>query len=335
MPKNFIPQKALGAKPAVLSFKRDSSHHDRFFRRFYSDPKLALEIIRLIFPEKHLREHYDLSKLKLEKSVFKGLRMDLVLSLPLKNTSQKIKIVVLLEHKSQYTKVLFKQVLKYQTWLYEQSKQTIAVIPVLFYHGKKDYKWPLSFQKSVFGEDLSQIPVFVRKFMLDYRLKLLSTRSPQFKKVFKSREFKTGRVLQLLDRIWWLKDNERELKRILFAFFKDFSSDDNKILAVANYLNSVGIKRKVWERLEKEAVKKSLLKKGGHMDIKQEIREEGRQEGWRKGLRKGYQEGQEEGLQKGLQKVILNMIKEKAKLSFISKMTGMPVKEIRKLKNGS
>ena len=160
--------------------------------------------------------------------------MDLVLSLPLKNTSQKIKIVVLLEHKSQYTKALFKQVLKYQTWLYEQSKQTIAVIPVLFYHGKKDYEWPLSFQKSVFGGDLSKIPVFIRKFMLDYRLKLLSTRSSRFKKVFKSRAFKTGRVLQLLDRIWWLKDDEKELKRILFAFFKDFSSDD-KILAVAKY----------------------------------------------------------------------------------------------------
>ena len=157
-----------------------------------------------------------------------------------------------------------------------------------------------------------------------------STRSSQFKKVFKSRDFKTGRVLQLLDRIWWLKDNERELKRILFAFFKDFSSDD-KILAVANYLNSAGIKRKVWESLEKEAVKKSLLKKGGHMNIKQEIREEGRQEGWRKGLRKGLQEGRQEGLQE----VVLNMIKGKAKLSFISKMTGLPVKEIRKLKNGS
>ena len=71
------------------------------------------------------------------------------------------------------------------------------------------------------------------------------------------------------------------------------------------------------------------------MDIREEIRIEGRIE--------GRQEGQQEGLQKGLQKgrqeeerqaVVRNMLKERVDLAFISKVTGLPVREIKKLKNG-
>ena len=54
------------------------------------------------------------------------------------------------------------------------------------------------------------------------------------------------------------------------------------------------------------------------MDIKEEIRLEGR---W-------------EGRQEGRQEVIRNMLREKADLAFISKVTGLSVKEIKKLKNG-
>ena len=51
-----------------------------------------------------------------------------------------------------------------------------------------------------------------------------------------------------------------------------------------------------------------------------------REEGMQKGMQKGRQERDKE--------VILNMLKEKADISFISKVTGLPAKEIKKLKNG-
>ena len=55
-------------------------------------------------------------------------------------------------------------------------------------------------------------------------------------------------------------------------------------------------------------------------DVREIIKEKGRWEGERKGLKKGRQE------------VVLNMLKEKADISFISKITGLSEKEIQKLK---
>ena len=53
----------------------------------------------------------------------------------------------------------------------------------------------------------------------------------------------------------------------------------------------------------------------------------------------GRQEGIQEGIQKGIQKgrieVILNMLKNKMDISFVSKITGLPKEEIKKIKTNS
>ena len=43
----------------------------------------------------------------------------------------------------------------------------------------------------------------------------------------------------------------------------------------------------------------------------------------------------EEGRQEGIQQIVLNMLKEKAEIAFICKVTGLSEKEINKLKNGA
>ncbi|MDE0119339.1 MAG: hypothetical protein OXM55_04940 [Bdellovibrionales bacterium] len=62
-------------------------------------------------------------------------------------------------------------------------------------------------------------------------------------------------------------------------------------------------------------------------DVREIIKEKGRWEGEREGLKKGRQEGRQE--------VVLNMLKKKTDISFISEVTGLSEKAIRKLKNGS
>ena len=54
------------------------------------------------------------------------------------------------------------------------------------------------------------------------------------------------------------------------------------------------------------------------MDIREHIKEKGR---W-------------EGRQEERQQVVLNMLKEKADISFVAKVTGLSEEEIKKLKNG-
>ena len=102
------------------------------------------------------------------------------------------------------------------------------------------------------------------------------------------------------------------------------------------YLQSAGgLRKAVWQSAEKRLIKDKILKGGTYMGVVESIKEEGRLEGEIRGEKRGEKRGIQKGIQRGIQQIIANMLKEKADLSFISKVTGLPEKEIKKLKNGS
>ncbi|MDE0518427.1 MAG: Rpn family recombination-promoting nuclease/putative transposase, partial [Bdellovibrionales bacterium] len=74
-------------KPQVKR-KKPKLTHDTFFKLFYSDTKLAKELLKLIFSKKELKA-YNLNKLKIEKDTFEEKRADLIFSLPFKNYPKK------------------------------------------------------------------------------------------------------------------------------------------------------------------------------------------------------------------------------------------------------
>ena len=81
---------------------------------------------------------------------------------------------------------------------------------------------------------------------------------------------------------------------------------------------------KTWAKAEKLLIEAGVLKQGGLMqDVREIIKEKGRWEGERKGRKERDKE------------VVLNMLKEKADIAFIAKVTGLSEKEIKKLKNNS
>ena len=315
--------------------KKSASPHDRFFKGAYSKPKFVLEIFKLIFSKEEFNA-CNWKKLKTEKDSFKDKRADLVFSVPLKKTPKtNLRIFILLEHKSSYDPQLFTQLLNYQTYIHEQtlkeSGRPQPVIPVLFYHGKTAWKWKLSFQEAFFGEFFAKIPVAFRKNMLNYKLKLLDVQDPKVKKVFKDKRFKSRGILSVFGKIWSLKMNETELMKALSLFDRFSDKDDDLILNLMDYFKAFGMSRALWKKVERSAVQKGIFQKGGYMDIKEHFKEEGRLEG----IRKGIQKGRQEGIQKGRQEVILNMLKKKADIAFISQVTGLSEKEIKKLKDSS
>ena len=84
--------------------KRAVFSHDRFFKSIYSNPKLAQELLRLIF-SKEEQKAYLLNKVKVEKDSFGGKRADLVLSVPFRDfPDRRLELFILLEHKSHYDK---------------------------------------------------------------------------------------------------------------------------------------------------------------------------------------------------------------------------------------
>ena len=210
--------------------------------------------------------------------------------------------------------------------------------------GRTPWKWSKSFQDTVYKKFLKKIPVKLKRNMINYEIRLLDIQDPKLRRVFKDKSFKSRGALYLLKEIWSLKLTHEDFKRVLSGF-SDFSDGKEQGLfkSVSDYLQAVlreGEKvKKLWYKAEQELVEQEIFNKGGYMNISEYVEEKARLKGLRKGrregLQKGLQKGKQEGLQKGKQaeqtKVILNMLKEKLDISLVSKVTGLSVKEIKKL----
>ena len=192
--------------------------------------------------------------------------------------------------------------------------------------------------------------------MLNYEPKVINTQDPKIRKAYKGGKFKGHGVIKLLDEIWGLKKNITPLK-VIEAYegfeevLKGLKGQAGKTaeLRILEYLSdNTDLSLKIWRQAEKLLIEKGLLKQGGLMqDVREVIKEKGVWEGMRKGMqegmqkerREGMQKGRQEGMRKGMQKerreVVLNMLKEKADISFIAKVTGLSEAAIKKLKNNS
>ncbi len=306
-----------------------TNHHDQFFKFFFSKTELAQELLELIFSKEELKA-YDLTKLKAEQNSFPdGRSADLIFSLPLKNNKKsEVRIFILLEHKSSYNVKVFEQLFRYQYLLIEQSLSKEGVITpiicVVFSHGKTPRKWKLSFQEALGDPDFLTLPLTFRKSMLNFEIRLLDIQDKQWGWVFKNSHFQIRGVLYLLREVW---SGELNFKTVCFLFKEMLQRQrdtEGIILNILKYLlKGYKMKPELCEKMELEMIKEDLIKKGGYMDARDYFREEGRQEGRQAGRKERDKE------------VILNMLKEKADIAFISKVTGLSEKAIRKLKNGS
>ena len=331
------------------------SPHDKFFKVIFSSPENALDIFKIILP-KSAYDKCQWNKLKAEKKTFTEKQADLIFSVPLKKKPKsKIKIFILLEHKSHYSKKLYKQTLDYQNSIYQEDKSgdILSVLPILFYHGEKPWKWKTSFKEGYSGGYFQDIPVFFQENMLNYNLVVFDINNPKIGRFFKDKNIKSRGALKALHKIWSLKKAVPEILE-LFSLFTGFSEKRKKDLLVglSDYLNKArGISFELLKKVEKRAIKEGILKKGGYMNFTEEIKKEakkegwqkgqkegwqkGQKEGWQKGQKEGWQEGQKEGWQEGRQEVILKMLQKKTDIAFISEVTGLSEKEIKKLKNGA
>ncbi len=306
--------------------KKPTFSHDSFFKHFYSDPKLAQELLQLIFSKKELSA-YDLQQLKIEKDSFEDKRVDLIFSIPFKVQPKiKLELLVLLEHKSFHDKNLFSQLLKYQVLVREHSIQQRGypqpIIPVLFYHGKQPLKWRRSLQEEDFKSLFSKIPVESRKHMLNYELKIINTQDSKVREAYKGHQLKGRGVIRLLSEVWSIKKPTPLKVKEVFTEFEDIlkklkgKKKEEMSLRIVQYLiDNTGLDFKTWKEAEELMIEEGILTRGGVMDIREFIKEQGRWE--------------------GRQQLILNMLKKKVDIAFISEVTGLSEKEIKKLKNGS
>ena len=323
------------SKQTTRATKKPTCSHDNFFKLIFFDPKLAKELVEILLTKK-VSKVFNLDDIKFEKDTHKRQLADIVLSFPLKNyPKERAEFFMILDHKSYNDKAFLDQMLKYlylfRELIIKQTGRAKPIIPALFYHGKQPLKLKKSLQEEDFKDLLKKIPVEIRKSMLNFELKVISTKDPKIRKLIKNKGSKIWGVIKLLDEIWDIKKpSAKKVKIIIRDYFGDILKGKTKkeaeeiVMGVEEYLrDTTGLKSEEWEKAKQELIKEGAIKKGVNMNIRELIKE------------KGHWEGEKKGLKKGRQQVALNLLKKKQNISFISEVTGLPAKEIKKLKNGS
>ena len=318
--------------------QKKASHFDLLFKYAFSIPRFAKELFKLVLSQVEFSV-FDWSTLRAEKDTFQDLRADAVFSVAVKGHLElRFRIFLLLEHKSQYSRKIFCQMLEYQTGIIkkglQESNQAWPIIGVVVYNGKQPWRWGKSFQKGLWGDDFTKIPLSLQRSMLNYDLRVLDTHTPEVAKAILDKRFKSRGFLNALRRAWDLKADEGELRELI-SLFDTWTGDrgDDLVLSLGDYLWSVvpEMTEALWKKLEHSAVKEGIFNKGGYMNVREYLMEEAIQ----KARQEVRQEAWKEGRQEGRQEVALNFLSAGLDLETVSKCTGFSIEKIKKLKNGS
>mgnify|MGYP006295585817 FL=1 len=147
--------------------KHISSPHDKFFKEVFSNKAVATDLLNHYMPDE-LREHFDLSDVKIAKESFveeaqKEYFADLLYLVKLND--KKSYIYILFEHKSSPDADTALQLLCYmcRIWMLHRKQHKKGklppVLPVVIYHGK--IKWR-------FGKRLMNIVDVYDKIVVKY-----------------------------------------------------------------------------------------------------------------------------------------------------------------------
>ena len=152
--------------------------HDESFRKVFGDPELARELIAHYLPEPVV-EQLDLTMLSADSATFvddklKDRQGDVLFRTRLKEGGEAL-VYVLLEHKSSPDRWVALQLTKYIVRIYyreldrnQGARKLPPILPVVFYHGQRDWKAPPNLS------DLVECPEEYRRYVPDFDYELLN-----------------------------------------------------------------------------------------------------------------------------------------------------------------
>ncbi len=319
--------------------------HDHLFKEVYSKPRHCVDILKLVLSKKEMAL-FDWNTLKTEATTFidksaSEKRMDLLVSALLKGSRKPAKVLFLMEHKSQQDPELLRKFLIYQTGIYKDVKD--PVLPIFINQSPhKTWKGPVDFHGFLNNFE-AELKKHFKENVLNFRPRVLNIQALDIDR--KAKGLTTRPILYILKNIWNL--NEKKLRE-LFTISRGLSQKEREalIMLAVDYVRRYdqSFTWNIIQEIESKTVGKGeLIMTPLLQSSLDEAREEGMSVGMRKGRLAGKKEGMSAGMEKGRQEgrqerdkeVILNMLKEKANLAFISKVTGLSVKKLKKLKNGN
>jgi predicted transposase/invertase (TIGR01784 family) len=305
-----------------------NNNHDIYIQKMLGKIENVRSFLENYLP-KELIPLLDLDYLELFKDKFVDEKLnphlsDLIFKTKTK-TNKKVFIYTLFEHKSFYDKYSVLQLLKYMALCYEKikSKKMPIIIPLLIYHGKKEWK-----SANNLNHLFKDIDEEFRKYIPNFNFELYDIIKEQ--KIVGNNELK----LLIVSFIYRLYPERKELlERVNFLYL-----NKNTLSIFLIYLLST-----THENNKDYIIKmlKEKIKEEDIMSIADSFRREGIQIGEKKGIQRGREEGiqigEEKGLEKGLEKgkeeIVKNMLLKGLDAQFISEITSLSVEKINEIKN--
>ena len=299
-----------------------TSYHDKFFKELFSKKEQASEFVLKTFPPEIVR-NLKLETLELDKTEYISKKLRTNFSDVVYNCNYgkrtKIKITLLFEHKSSPESYPHLQLLGYILRIWElqikQKQKLTPVIPIIFYHGIK--KW----HKKSFADYFENPDEILKTFIPHFDYQLIDTSNytdVQIKELYENLQLQTG--ILLLKNIF----NEQKIleeANIIFSGINQLlqtrEGEDFFETIVAYLLYATKIDTEKYIETMKTISPKTTDK---FISTAMKLRME------------GMEKGMEKGIKEGMEKVALNMLKEGFENSLISKVTGLSITEIDKLR---
>ena len=293
---------------------------DALFKKIMENKVAAQEFLEYYLPA-DFKALIDLSDLKVEKESYvdetlKRNLSDIVYSVKTKD-NEKAFVYVLVEGQSTSDHWIALRLWKYMLLLSERHKskkdRLQLIAPIVFYHGSKKYDAPRNLW------DLFTEPAIAKRLLTkDYQLIDLQNMPDD--------EIKKKEHLGMLE--YFLKNIHL---RDMLKLWEDFLKQFDKAILIDRERGYVYIKQlllytdsKVPEDKQQELSNLIIEHLSDGENLMRTIAQ--------KYIDEGIEKGKAEGIQEGVIKTIVNMLKKKADIHFISEVTGYTTQQITNLK---
>ncbi len=302
--------------------------HDKIFKETMSDIETAKDFFRNYLPEELLKL-IDLDNISVDKDSFIEKELgeyfsDILYKINL--LGKESYIYFLFEHKSYNYKKISLQLLEYMIKIWKlkvkQRKTLPIIIPIVIHHGK--IKWNVGLNLS---DILEEIPEELKKYIPNFEYILYDLT------IFEDKDIR-GHVklrifLEILKYIFSEEELPIKLKEI-FELSEELAKEDKEeeyFEALVKYILNAQEKLDLKD-LAEIARESSIERSERIMTAGERLLNQGVE----LGLQQGLQQGLQKGLQQGLHLVAENMLKNQLDNETISKLTGLPIEEIEKMK---
>ncbi len=302
MPKQTITPLRIDKIPARGPW------HDYYFKGNFQTPTQLGHLLRLAFDDEQL-DLFDLDTLRIESSHHPGTDdlseriADRVVSVALK-LGNRVDIHLLIEHKSSPDPKVLHQLLDYATRLLKQGAG--SVIPIVFYHGRQDWRPALTFAAGQYAEYPDEYRQLFNGVLLHFGMFLINAGARSLHARLRQLPPEVALVLDIMVNIVdadasryveWLRRAARLEQSVRGPFIgrlKDYVWKQRPSITIES------VRQLLWADGPGDAVMQEAI------DIWEQYQPDSGQEMWdlalEQGVMQGWEKGLEEGLQQGLEK---------------------------------